>query len=160
MRARRIPRAENYPYRDLIEKPMYQMATVNVEVSISLKIALDKEVARVGGNESDRITATLAIYLDTPVHTLFQVSTSGALVAGLWSPGFSSAFSIVRFHFHFVSEDRQHGGHLLGCAADRLQPRMKTLSEFHLALPETESFLKADLSKSSAAELAYPEHAH
>lgn len=84
---------------------------------------------------------------------------TGTLV-GLWSPGFSSAFSIPGYHFHFLSDDRQHGGHLLECAADRLRLRMEALTDFHLALPENEAFLKADLGKNAADELAYAERAH
>jgi acetolactate decarboxylase len=84
---------------------------------------------------------------------------SGTLV-GLWSPGFSSAFSVAGYHFHFLSEDRRHGGHLLDCTAGTLHLRIDALTQFHLALPETESFLKADLTKSTADELAYAEHAH
>jgi acetolactate decarboxylase len=90
----------------------------------------------------------------------FNFSNIDGTLVGLWSPGFSSAFSIEGYHFHFISEDRQHGGHLLGCAAERLQLRMEALNEFHLALPENESFLKADLSKNTAEELAYAERAH
>ena len=69
---------------------------------------------------------------------------SGTLV-GLWSPGFSSAFSVAGYHFHFLSEDRKGGGHLLECASGPgpLRLRMEALTDFHLALPETESFLKA-----------------
>jgi acetolactate decarboxylase len=70
------------------------MPTLTVEIPTSLQIALDKEIARVGGNESVTTTAALAIYLETPVHTLFQVSTSGALVAGL-SSGAVSAKTIL-----------------------------------------------------------------
>jgi acetolactate decarboxylase len=84
---------------------------------------------------------------------------SGTLV-GLWSPGFSSAFSVAGYHFHFLSEDRLEGGHLLECESGPLRLRMEALTDFHLALPETESFLKADLSKSTADELAYAESAH
>jgi acetolactate decarboxylase len=84
----------------------------------------------------------------------------GTLV-GIWSPGFSSAFSVPGYHFHFLSEDRQQGGHLLDCASDgQLRLQMEPLTDFHLALPETESFLAADLSKDTAAELAYAEQAH
>ena len=83
----------------------------------------------------------------------------GTLV-GLWSPGFSSAFSVAGYHFHFLSADRQHGGHLLDIAADSLRLRVEALTDFHLALPESEAFLKADLSKNTAAELAYAEQAH
>ncbi|MBV8414272.1 MAG: acetolactate decarboxylase, partial [Verrucomicrobia bacterium] len=84
---------------------------------------------------------------------------TGTLV-GLWSPGFSSAFSVAGYHFHFLSQDRKEGGHLLGCESGPLRVRMEALTDFHLALPETESFLKADLSKNTADELAYAESAH
>src|SRR6476620_8223923 len=59
------------------------MSTLTVDIPTSLKIALDKEIARVGGDDSAVITAALAEYLGTPIHTLFQISTSGALVAGV-----------------------------------------------------------------------------
>lgn len=276
------------------------MPSVTADIPTSLKATLDKEVARIKGSTSSVITAALAQYLGTPIHTLFQVSTSGALVegvysgvidvkailghgdfglgtfanldgemvvldgrvyqvqgsgrvsqaapdaaapfavvthfspevdvgiesvtslrdltsrcdtersssnifyafrldgrfnsiraravnppgegrrlieaakaqsefqfsnvvgtlVGLWSPGFSSAFSVPGYHFHFLSEDRQRGGHLLDCAAGSLRLRMEALTDFHLALPEIESFLKADLSRNAANELAYAEQAH
>jgi acetolactate decarboxylase len=83
----------------------------------------------------------------------------GTLV-GLWSPGFSSAFSISGYHFHFLSNDRLHGGHLLDVEAGPLRLKVEALTDFHLALPESEAFLKADLSKNTAEELAYAEQAH
>ena len=83
----------------------------------------------------------------------------GTLV-GIWSPGFSSAFSVAGYHLHFLSTDRRHGGHLLDVEGGTLQLKIEALTEFHLALPESETFLKADLSKNTAAELAYAEQAH
>jgi acetolactate decarboxylase len=83
----------------------------------------------------------------------------GTLV-GLWSPGFSSAFSVAGYHFHFLSADRQHGGPLLDVAADALRLRIEALTDFHLTLPESEAFLRADLSKNTTDELAYAEQAH
>jgi acetolactate decarboxylase len=84
---------------------------------------------------------------------------SGTLV-GLWSPSFSGAFSIPGYHFHFLSDDRKHGGHLLDCSAGALRLQVESLTDFHLALPENETFLRADLSKNTADELAYAEKAH
>jgi acetolactate decarboxylase len=88
-----------------------------------------------------------------------STNIDGTLV-GLWSPGFASAFSVSGYHFHFLSADRQHGGHLLDLEADALQLDVEALTNFHLALPESEAFLKADLSKNTAEELAYAEQAH
>jgi acetolactate decarboxylase len=83
----------------------------------------------------------------------------GTLV-GLWSPSFSSAFSVPGYHFHFISADRQQGGHLLDVQATEVRLKVEALTDFHLALPESEAFLKADFSKNNANELAYSEQAH
>ena len=77
-----------------------------------------------------------------------------------WSPGFLGAFSVPKYHFHFLSDDHQHGGHVLERAAPSLRLRMEALTNFHLALPERAAFLKADLNKNSSDELAYSEEAH
>jgi acetolactate decarboxylase len=273
---------------------------ISVDIPASLKAHLDREISRTGRRTSSLVTAALAQYLEKPVHTLFQVSISGALVAGvydrevsvqtvlthgnfglgtfanldgemvvvdgrvyqvqgsgrvseaaseagapfavvtwfepdtdvsiasvssfkdlearcnkfrrsgnifyalrldgrfkrvrtravnppqagtrlveaakaqsefsftdiegtlvgLWSPGFSSAFSVAGYHLHFLSANRQHGGHLLDLEADTLRLKVEALTDFHLALPESEAFLKADLNKNTAEELAYAEQAH
>jgi acetolactate decarboxylase len=92
--------------------------------------------------------------------TEFNFRDVDGTLIGLWSPGFSSAFSISGYHFHFLSRDRQHGGHLLDVEAGPLQLKIEALTDFHLALPESEAFLKADLGKNTAEELAYAEQAH
>ena len=61
------------------------MSIVTADIPTSLKAALDAEVVRIQGSASSVITAALGQYLGTPIHTLFQVSTSGALVAGVYS---------------------------------------------------------------------------
>jgi acetolactate decarboxylase len=59
-----------------------------------------------------------------------------------------------------LSADHQRGGHLLDVTTDTLRLRVEALTDFHLVLPETEAFLKADLSKDTTAQLAYAEKAH
>jgi acetolactate decarboxylase len=88
----------------------------------------------------------------TKVQAEFAFSHIAGSLIGFWSPGFSSAFSISGYHFHFISDDRQHGGHLLGCSSKALQLRAEALTDFHLALPENEAFLKADLKCSPQTE--------
>jgi acetolactate decarboxylase len=90
----------------------------------------------------------------------FEFANTSGTLAGLWSPGFSSAFSVPGYHFHYLSDSREHGGHLLACSSDRLRIRIERLTDFYLALPSTEAYLKADLSRNSANELAYAEQAH
>jgi acetolactate decarboxylase len=92
-------------------------------------------------------------------HEYVHHDIDGTLV-GIWSPGFSSAFSVPGYHFHFLSADRSKGGHLLECSSPTLRLRIDMLTDFHLALPASEPYLKADLSRNAADELAYAEQAH
>src|SRR5258707_14114684 len=60
------------------------MPWVSAEVPKSLMVALDQEIARLRTDESAVVTAALSKHLGIAVHTLFQVSTSGALVTGVF----------------------------------------------------------------------------
>ena len=60
------------------------MTVCSVDVPASLKTALDQEASRQRRSLSSIVTEALARYLEKPIHTLFQVSTSGALVAGVY----------------------------------------------------------------------------
>jgi acetolactate decarboxylase len=65
------------------------VATLKCNIPLSLLGDLTQAAA---GEESVShiVTAALSQYLKKPIHTLFQVSTSGALVAGIYSGAVSS----------------------------------------------------------------------
>src|SRR5580698_5014609 len=83
----------------------------------------------------------------------------GTLV-GLWSPAFAASFTVPGYHFHFLSEDRQKGGHVLECRASDVDIEGCSISEMHVSLPETEEFLKADLTHDPQADLMKAERSH
>jgi acetolactate decarboxylase len=61
------------------------MAQITVDIPASLKASLDGVAEETRETYSAVVTAALSQHLDVPIHTLFQVSTSGALVAGVYS---------------------------------------------------------------------------
>ena len=81
----------------------------------------------------------------------------GSLV-GFWSPEYAQAISIAGYHVHFISDDRQHGGHVLQLTATDLPLELHLVSDIHLAIPETEAFLQADLAGDTTAALQQAEH--
>jgi len=83
----------------------------------------------------------------------------GTLV-GLWSPGFAGSFSVPGYHFHFLSNDRLRGGHVLECKAREVTVGGCAMNEMHVSLPETEAFLKADLTHDPSADLESAERNH
>ena len=60
------------------------MPIVTADIPVSIKKALDNEIERASADQSGVVTAALSEYLGVPAHTLFQVSISGALVAGVY----------------------------------------------------------------------------
>jgi acetolactate decarboxylase len=80
----------------------------------------------------------------------------GTLVC-LWSPGYSSSFSVPGYHFHFISKDRTKGGHVLDCAGQQLRASIQIVSEYNVRLPEAGSFLTSDLNRNPASDLAKTE---
>jgi acetolactate decarboxylase len=90
----------------------------------------------------------------------FEFSDVEGTLVGIWAPQFSSTLNIAGYHFHFLSEDRTKGGHLLECSGKNLRVRVERLNDFHLSLPESEEFLQADLTRDTSKDLAYAEQAH
>lgn len=80
----------------------------------------------------------------------------GTLV-GFWTPEYAKTLNVPGYHLHFLSSDRTKGGHLLQCCGSDLRLQIQKGGEYRLALPETEDFLKADLRRDPARDLARAE---
>jgi acetolactate decarboxylase len=76
----------------------------------------------------------------------------GTLVC-IWSPRYSSSFSVPGYHFHFISKDRTKGGHVLDCGTKALHAGIQMLSEYDVRLPGTDSFLKTNLAVDTTRDL-------
>ena len=61
------------------------MVSLTCDVPVSLRTTLKTRALATGQSESQLVITALSQYLAQPIHTLFQVSTSGALVAGIYS---------------------------------------------------------------------------
>jgi len=83
---------------------------------------------------------------------------SGTLV-GFWTPEYVKTLNVPGYHLHFLSADHQHGGHLLQCGGSNLRLQIQREGDYRVALPETEDFVKADLRRDPAADLAKAEGA-
>jgi acetolactate decarboxylase len=77
---------------------------------------------------------------------------SGTLV-GFWTPGYARTLNVPGYHLHFISTDRTRGGHLLQCRGRDLRLQIQHQGQYHIVLPETEDFLKADLGRDTTADL-------
>lgn len=81
---------------------------------------------------------------------------TGSLV-GFWTPQYARTINVPGYHLHFLSDDRMHAGHVLDLRAASLDVALSRETNVHLALPETESFLRADLAGDPSAALRVAE---
>lgn len=71
-------------------------------------------------------------------------NVTGTLV-GFWTPPYAKALNVAGYHLHFVTSDHKMGGHLLDLKAAKLSASLHFETDFHIAIPETKTFLEADL---------------
>jgi len=83
----------------------------------------------------------------------------GTLV-GFWTPTYASTINVPGYHLHLLSDDRKRAGHVLDIEADHVEIALASENHLSLALPETASFLKADLTGDPVADLARAEGDH
>lgn len=76
----------------------------------------------------------------------------GALV-GFRMPEFFKDINVPGYHFHFITADKQLGGHLLDCRLLRGKAGIDYTSEFHMTLPQNTEFYRSDLSGDTKSDL-------
>lgn len=87
----------------------------------------------------------------------FEFRDIAGTLVGFWTPEYARTLNVPGYHLHFLSDDEKCGGHLLQCAGANLRLQIQREGDYHVALPETEDFLKADLRRDPAADLAKAE---
>lgn len=76
----------------------------------------------------------------------FHLSNIEGTLVGFYTPEYAHTIGVPGYHLHFISRDRTQGGHVLGLAASSLDVSLDFGNELKLILPESSSFLKADLT--------------
>jgi acetolactate decarboxylase len=87
----------------------------------------------------------------------FEFERMAGTLVGFWTPPYAKTLNIPGYHLHFLSQDQQHGGHLLQCRGRHLRLQIQREGTLSIALPETEDFLTADLRQDPSAALEQAE---
>ena len=81
------------------------------------------------------------------VQTVRETEDIKGTMVGFWCPGYARGINAPGFHFHFISDDRRIGGHVLDCRLVAGTAQVKYLTELNLVMPSTEGFWRANLPK-------------
>ena len=84
-------------------------------------------------------------------------NVAGTLV-GFWTPDFMHSVTVPGYHLHFLTDDREHGGHLLECQATEMRIELQAIDQLVLDLPHSIEYLSASLDQDTMADLNKAEH--
>lgn len=68
-------------------------------------------------------------------------------VVALYCPDYMDGLNTPGWHFHFVSDDRKKGGHILELAFDNAKAEFDKTSGFEMKLSDNKTFQKLELAK-------------
>lgn len=84
----------------------------------------------------------------------FEFNDIKGTMGGFWFPAYMKDINAAGFHFHFITDDRQAGGHVLDCTASKVKIEIDYSRDLDLSLPETSGFYNADLTESSGSNIS------
>ncbi|KAF3071701.1 Alpha-acetolactate decarboxylase [Trichoderma lentiforme] len=78
--------------------------------------------------------------------TTYEFTNVRGSLIGFRSPEFLQGVSVAGDHLHFISDERDRGGHVLDCkSAGEVQFAGSIMSTVHMQLPEDDEYNEADL---------------
>ena len=84
---------------------------------------------------------------------VFQFRNISGTLAGFFTPAFLSSLNVPGLHLHFLSEDLQHGGHLLACEPHQVRAGIQMLHHVEVALPMSLDYLTRDFRRNVDEDL-------
>ncbi|MFX3618932.1 MAG: acetolactate decarboxylase [Sporolactobacillus sp.] len=110
---------------------------------------------RIDGLFKEVSTRTVA-YQEKPVpmteavktQPVFHFKNVKGTIVGFWTPAFAQGIAVSGYHFHFIDEKHQGGGHVMDYVLDHGSVQIDQKTHQSLYTPKTEAFLNANLSRS------------
>ena len=79
-------------------------------------------------------------------------------MVGFWTPDFMHSVTVPDYHLHFISKDKQRGGHLIEFLSKNIEIKIQPIEQLTLDLPHSIEYLSASLDDDISVDLAKAEH--
>jgi acetolactate decarboxylase len=84
---------------------------------------------------------------------VFEFNDTKGTIIGFWLPEYIDGINVPGYHFHFITEDRTAGGHVLEFDIHDANVQIDHTYDFMLALPKSDEFSSVDLTEDKQDEL-------
>lgn len=146
--------AEPMEYERFLEIIQSLMPSPNIFYAIRIEgVFSSVKVRSVPRQENYRPLVEVA--KDQPVFTFENIRGT---LAGFHTPNFMSSLNVPGLHLHFISDDRQCGGHLLECKTEDIKIGIQYMSDLQLKLPMSLDYLTTNLDRNIDEDLHIAEN--
>jgi acetolactate decarboxylase len=84
---------------------------------------------------------------------VFELANVKGVIVAFRYPAYLAGINPLVYHCHFITADRRAGGHLLDCRVEGATVAVDALPNVFLRLPDSQEFLKSDLTGDRRHEL-------
>jgi acetolactate decarboxylase len=84
---------------------------------------------------------------------VFELTNVKGVIVAFRHPAYLAGVNMPGYHCHFITADHGAGGHLLDCRVEGATVAVAALPNFFLRLPDSQEFLKSDLTGDRRQEL-------
>lgn len=78
---------------------------------------------------------------------VFEAQTMPGTLVGYMLPTYLNGICLPGYHFHFISDDKSHGGHMVKIAFAEATVDIDYLENVKLVIPQNDTFQKTDFAK-------------
>ena len=169
----KVKDTETIPFSNVTFFDAEQSLKLNNIANVSgLKEELNKKVSELGSNDfyMIKIEGTfdkmqvrselpqtkpykpLAEVLKTD-QTVFDYDNVKGTIVGFYCPNYMDKLNAVGWHFHFISDDKTKGGHILECSFNSADATFDRTENFAMILPNNEMFNGFDLTVDQSSDI-------
>lgn len=82
-----------------------------------------------------------------PNRPIFERENVKGTMVGFFCPEFIGNINVAAYHLHFISDDRNFGGHVLKFESRKLNVEIDEISEYNFVLPDTKDYRQVGFEK-------------
>jgi acetolactate decarboxylase len=82
---------------------------------------------------------------------VFDLEQMSGTMLGFRFPAYAEGIEVGGYHLHFITEDRERGGHVLDCRSSDLRVRIDPSNDLHVELPQGVDLTDPDLAAATHA---------
>ncbi len=90
---------------------------------------------------------------------VFELHDVAGTMLGFRFPAYVEGIEVAGYHLHFIDEDRERGGHVLGSRSNGLRARLDPSDDLHVELPPGVELADPDLAAATHAAVERVERA-